>query len=270
MLNIARDLSQSQGLNKDYRYEARVVNNDDRDTPYPHTCRIQARIPVLYDGIPDEHLPWAIAYFDHLDGATEKSGTAWVPKVGSKVFLKFQDGRETHPVWSGYTVDTTTVMEEIKLNYPDRIIRHRLANGAITLYDTQTNELFIRNPGDLKVYIDGNVELTVTGDSTEVIKGNRKVSVEGNYELNVGGTVTYRIGGTQTVSVGGTASMKIGGSWMHSTGGSAQIDVSGRQVNNAGFMADQEGGPAPQAPDSVPESPDLTNWPGFPGGAQGE
>lgn len=270
MLNLTRDLANAQGINKDYRYEAVVVNNDDTKTEWPHTCRIQARVPYLFDGVPDEHLPWATACFDHFDGASSKSGSAWVPKIGTKVFLQFQEGKPSLPIWSGFNVDNTTIMAEMKHNYPNRIVKHRLKNGAITLYDTKTNELFVRNPGTMKIYVAGDVELTVMGNSTEVVKGNRTISVEGNYSLDVKGSKTERVGGSSNESVTGAASFATGSSWNHSTAGASSIQVGGRQTNNAAFMADQEGGPSPAAPEAVAASPDLTNWPGFPGGAKGE
>lgn len=269
MLNIARDLNTPQGLNKEYSYEAVVTNNDDSKTDRPHTCRIQARVAVLFDGIPDEHLPWAIPFFEHPDGASSTSGRAFVPKVGTKVLLTFQEGRETHPTWTGYTVDQKTVMEEIKHNYPNRVITQRLQNGAITVYDTQTNELFVRNVGDMKIYIQGNAELTVMGNVTEVVKGNKDTFVEGNLNEVVGGNVTRVCGGNSDTSIGGNGSVAISSEHKHSVGGASSIQVGGRQVNNAGFMADQESGPSPSAPSSVGESPDLTKWPGFPGGAKG-
>lgn len=270
LLNLAKDMSSPQGLTKEHLYEAIVVNNDDSKTEAPYNCRIQARVPILFDGIEDDLLPWAIPIFDHYDGASDKSGVAYLPKVGSKVLLKFQDGSDDNPIWMGYPVDKKTQMKEMQHNYPNRVIVMRLQNKAITLYDTKTNELFIRNPGDMKVYIDGNTELTVTGNVKEVIKGNKEVFIEGDYTESITGNVKRTNGGNNTESIGGEAKMSIGGSWKHSTGGDASIQVSGRQENNASMMEDQFSGPSPDSPDSVPSSPDLTNWPGFPGGAKGE
>lgn len=306
MLNLMKDLATPQGLNKEYRYEAIVVNNDDSKTNAPYTCRIQARVDILFDGIADDHLPWAIPSFEHPDGASSESGRAFVPKVGSKVLLVFQEGRETHPMWIGYPVDKNTVMPEMKHNYPNRVVT-KLKNKAITVYDTQTNELFIRNPGDLKIYIQGNTELTVIGNVTEVVKGNKDVFIEGNLNETIKGNHTRTVGGDESDSVGGdykhavdgnetrsvkgnakesvggneTCSVKgsakksVDGDWKHSTGGSSSIQVTGTQVNNAGQMNDQVGGPdvdsaeSPDSAESVKSSPDLTNWPGFPGGAKG-
>lgn len=251
ILNLAKDMGAAQGLSKEYKYEAVVVNNDDSKTDIPYTCRIQARIPILFDGIEDDHLPWAIASFNHLDGATKDSGQAFVPKIGSKVFITFQEGRESHPIWSGYTIDKTTVLEEMKHNYPDRIVHYKLKNKAIAVHDTKTNELFIRNPGDLKIYIDGDVEMTVTGNVKEVIKGNKEVFVEGDMIESVKGAMTRIVGGKSDQSIGGDSNINVGG----------------RQENNAAMMEDQFAAPNPE---SAKESPDLMQWPGFPGGAKGE
>lgn len=270
LLNITKDMSTPQGLTREHLYEAVVVHNDDSTTDLPHNCRIQARVPILFDGIPDDLLPWAIPIFAHYDGASDKSGVAFIPKIGSKVLLKFQDGSDDSPIWMGYPVDKKTQMKEMEHNYPDRVITMRLQNNAITLYDTKTNELFIRNPGDLKVYIGGNVELTVTGNVKEVIKGNKEVYVEGDLTESVKGKITRINGGDSSTSVGGKASVAVGGDWKHSTGGESSIQVSGTQVNNAAQMNDQVGGPSPDSPEEAKSSPDLNGWPGFPGGASGK
>jgi hypothetical protein len=312
LLNISRDMAMPQGLTKEYRYEATVVKNDDsKEKEGKYMCRIKARVPILFDGIEDDHLPWAIPMFDHWDGATKNSGMAYIPKVGSKVLLVFQEGSDDNPMWMGYPVSKKTAMKEMEHNYPDRIIAMRLQNKAITLYDTKTNELFIRNPGDMKVYIEGNTQLTVTGNVTEVIEGNKEVhikgnlkeiihgnkeefivgnqtevirgnkaeTIQGNFNGTVKGDVVLTTGGKQEESVGADAKMSVGGNWKHSTGGNSNIEVSGDQINNAGFMRDQEGSPSPdspaqpQDPANTPETPDLTtekDWPGFPGNAKGE
>lgn len=283
MLNIAKDMAERQGLNPDLYYEAQVIDNNDPT----HNCRVRARVPVLFNGIPDAHLPWATAFFDHEDGAGPGSGTAYVPRIGTKVLIKFQMGQESSPIWSGYPVDDTTQLQEMLHNYPDRKV-HRLANKALVVVDTRSNEVFIRNPGDTRVYIEGNLELTVNGNVTEKINGNRSSFVQGdslevvsgNRVVNVGGASTESVAGavsavggsTRHVSTTGAATTVVGGSSSLSVSGEDSYNVGGTHTRNASIIQDNSAGPTTTGPDAVataPEAPDLSQWIGIDGGAEG-
>ncbi len=283
MLNIASDMAAKQGLSKDLSYEAQVIdNNDPRGL-----CRVRARVPFIFDGIPDEHLPWSIPSFDHPDGAGPGSGTAYVPKNGTKVLLRFQNGEATSPTWEGYPVDNTTKLQEMAHNYPDRKVT-RLSNKTLIVIDTKSNEVFIRYPGDTRIYIEGNVELSVTGnvtekiggdrqsfiegDSVEVVRGNRSVHVGGEDTHNVAGSAKQVVSGSYTQSTSGSSSRITGGSANTSIGGSDSYQVSGTATRNASTIQDNASGPSPSGPESAgsaPSTPDLDSWTGIDGGGPG-
>lgn len=283
MLNITSDMAKAQGLDKNRLYAAQVVDNNDPTG----RCRVRARVAVIMDGWPDAHLPWAIPLFDSQDGAGPGSGTQYVPKVGTKVTLQFQDGKETLPVWSGYCVDTTTVLQEMAHNYPNRKVA-RLQNKALVVIDTVSNEVFLRNPGSTRIYIEGDCQLTVQGDmvehiagnrssfvdgdSIEVVKGNRSVFVGGADVQAVVGDITSSTGANRSTSTGGTNAEAIGGSSSFSVGGSDSYQVAGDHARNASMINDNSGGPspsAPTAPPAAPAAPDLSSWTGIDGGAPG-
>lgn len=191
-LNITRFLKQ-QGLDPKQTYEAEVVNNND-----PRKLgRIRARIKGIFDGIPDDHLPWAVPMYHHADGAynpggdaTDRAGSFMVPKNKHKVGLRFPDADPHRCVWGPYTVDEQVALPEREKNYPDRAVL-KFSNGMYIIIDTKTNEIFFNNPGD--------IDMTILGDVNQYIVGNQQLVVSNtkglipSYLLNAPDTVLKRL-----------------------------------------------------------------------------
>ncbi len=174
MVNSTKMLRKA-GLNPHTFHEAIVEDNDD-----PRKLgRIRARIELIHDNIPKEHLPWSLPMHAHPDGAyngermkgdpKKWSGMAYIPKIKSKVLLKFMNGDPHFPLWSGYTIDEKTQLPETIKHYPNRCV-FRFQNGAHMIIDTETNEIFLNNPGD--------VNMTVLGDLHQSIVGNHTTKVD--------------------------------------------------------------------------------------------
>lgn len=183
----------------DKEYEAVVVSVDDP----MKLGRIRARIAEKFEGIPDNHLPWARPKLSHASGATLDYGSFEVPEVGSKVFLKFQGGSLSHPFYTGFSIDNQTALPESKHNYPKRKV-HLLKSGAIVVIDEQSKEIFIRNPGELNVYIQGNVSMQVDGNVAQRIKGDRLTYIDGSDTLVVKGYMQTHVEGNSLEKVSGT------------------------------------------------------------------
>lgn len=218
-INMLEDLTK-QGLDKDKYYEAVVVNNDDttsRDGQMRK--RIQARVPMMWDGIEDAHLPWAVSmYADEADGMTAEHGTCNIPVIGSKVFLMFQNGSEDHPMYYPYSGDDTTVMELARENYPQRKVV-KYSNGTYVILDKSNNELIIYHPGDTKITIMGNVTLYVEKNVDAHVKGNVTAQVDGNLNASIQGNTGVNTQGNLSVQTEGSTDMHSGGSMTLSSGG---------------------------------------------------
>lgn len=254
MIGLTNDLKEAAGLNPHKHYEAVVVDDDDPK----RWCRVRARVPGMCDGIPDEDLPWAIPLgFNHLRGASSKSCSISIPKKGTKVLLKFQDGKPTKPTYSGYVVDQTTVPEEIKHNYPFRSL-WRLENKFMVVVDEKTNEVFIRNPGNFNVYIQGNVDLTVVGNLTERIDGSVHRHIKGDVTETIDGSYKRNIKGNRDETINGSSKYFVQGADGQHSGTSME--------RTAPYINDDmpKSGPSAAAP-----RPEIPVWPGIPGGAKG-
>lgn len=161
-------------------YSGMVVQNDDSNSlDKRKLARIQVRVPIIMDGIEDEHLPWAIPMMDYSMGESSDWGKFDVPAIGSKVCVAFQQGSILHPVYLSHHVDEVTVLEEADTHYPKRKVI-LLPNKLLLVIDTENNELLVRNPGRMSILIQGDADLTVTGNLKEVIHGNRHTVVRGD------------------------------------------------------------------------------------------
>jgi hypothetical protein len=87
-------------------------------------------------------------------------------------------------------VDVVTQMEEMKHHYPNRVVT-RFSNKALMVLDTQDDVLYLRNPGNVKIHIDGNVEIEITGGVHELL-GNETLAraVDANLRIVGGYTMT--------------------------------------------------------------------------------
>jgi uncharacterized protein involved in type VI secretion and phage assembly len=235
MINIAQDMKEGQGLMGSQTYLGVVIaNNDSAETKNPFTGRIKIRISGVFDGIPDEHIPWAIPSWSHSEGSSEFTGTVAIPKVGTTVSVKFQGGDPHSPIYGNAPVNETSMLAEAKTNYPNRTVS-RMSNGDLIMTDTETNEHFIRTTGDSKIYIQGNAYMNVDGDVIEQIKGNKTTFIGGNLTETVLGTRNSFTSGQQAIVA--TGNLLLEGAEIHENSG---------------------GAPSPPGPPAAPE------WPGVP------
>lgn len=269
--NILQDLKQ-QGLLESRKYAGFVVDNNDPKG----LCRIKVRVPVVFDGIKNEDLPWAIPHFNHVDGASNISGVQFVPKNNSKVWVIFQENSPTKPVWIGYHVDETTKLQEMEFNYPDRLVV-RFQNKALVCLDTKANVAHIRWPGTLKLYIYGNVETEIIGNVEEHIHGNVNRLVDGNLTERVKGSKSCYVGVDYKQQVIGSKKLEIGNYEQHSNGKTSIYSTSSMYLeskDNLGLYGENiyEDYPEKGSPGNVvvTDNPNITVWDGIRGGSKGE
>lgn len=204
-LNPNTDMANPQGLDKNKEYEAEVVQNNDKEKHEDKKAlgRIQIKVAEIFEGIKDEHLPWAIPKHSSADGTGKDCGYFSSPKVGNKVLVKFQDGSAQHPIYSGGVTNENTTLEEALPNYPDRKV-HKLKNNALVIIDTKSNAVYIRNPGNTNIFILGDANLTVNGNLHEEVRGDRYLEVKGNSVENISGNRYVKVGGKDDHVVSGT------------------------------------------------------------------
>lgn len=232
-------------------------------------CRVQIRIPLLFDGIKDEDLPWAIPEDNAHNRGLKGSGLGraatllGVPKKGNRVAVYFKHGGD--PQLPSYShklpFDKQTIPPEFLENYPNRL-GEILPSGFFFVYDDKTGELFLTVPGDthLTVYGDvhqrvvGNMQFTVkkedpgipsylkdsVSDLYEKLTKNQQKRVQfdgrldkesGNLHFEVEGDLTGNVGGNYDFNITKNTKIKTGANTDISSGGSTTID--GQRVDIA-------------------------------------
>lgn len=303
MLSLANEMQEGQGVDPHTWHAATVVMNNDPNK----WGRIQARVDEIFDGIPDNDLPWAIpAGWDHTDGGHADSGVVVIPKVGSKVQVRFQRGDVHYPEYKGYHVDETTKLQESIMNYPDRAVM-RFQNKTLAVVDTKDNIIYMRSPGDVRICIVGNLQIELLGNLTELIHGNVHREIRGNVDETILGNVTRKVVGNLderfdsnvTRRVDGNVDEQVGGNFKESITGNHHVDVSGSSMESVAGNINQcssgqstyragatlalegnpihensgvgEGDPGASGAQDAQEAdpPVLEDWPGIRGGAHG-
>lgn len=274
-LNTLNDLKKGQGPNKDIIYLGVVVDDDDSGEKNPYTCRIRVRIPMLYDGWDDQDIPWAVPSILAMQGATNISGTQFVPQKGSEVGIMFPEGSVYKPVWVGSRVNDESHLQEMEHNYPRRMVT-RFKNMALLVVDIQDNIVYLRNPGTVKLYVEGNVELEVKGNVeerihgsvTREIKGDLTERILGNKSLHVGGDSKEHDDGQHQLHASQLLSHSEGATNIYAAGtanfqAAGNLNVYGQPVN---INTSGDGSPGTV---SVDKQPAITEWQGIRGGSKG-
>lgn len=290
ILNITKHLRQ-QGLDANTHYEGVVVDNLDPRK----LCRVRVRIAKIFDGISDDCLPWCVPMFGHADGSyiedwdggsvsmsaqepqtdhpkpTKRSGVQFVPKLKSKVMVRFLNGDAHFPVYTGYALDDrVSLASELSGDgsdgdrYPDRAVI-RMRNGVYIMIDSRSNEMFVNTPGDLYLTVLGDVHETVVGNKTTKVTSkltdmpdyvknapasaldqmkqhqNMKVPWEGASAYKVGGGSRHSyIEGDETIEIKGDRIVKIWGNNTEEILGNERIVIRGTQTIIAQTIYHQE------------------------------
>jgi hypothetical protein len=222
LINSTRDITRI-GLVNGVRYRALVTENWDVDKSGAQQFlgRIKFKIPNFFEFTVKE-CPWAIPQSNGADGASSEAGTVNVPRVGSYVDIMFMGGSVYHPVYVPCTIFNTVIMEQSKVNYPNRKI-HRLQNGFFIIIDEQSNFVEIYDPGDFSLQakgvcnlvIEGNVHINSKVGNVDLVaeKGHVIVQAKSNVEVHAEGYAIVDAKGNVSVkSINGSITLEGQGS----------------------------------------------------------
>ena len=171
--------------------------------------RAKIRVVGVHDDIPVEDLPWAYpAQKSTFFGQDGRAGSLSVPKKGSIVSVKFNNGNHYSPEYYGIHEigeDIRTELgkepddylgshvllfdgdEELKIWYTlKKGITIQLKNSLITI-DADQRITLLHNDGNSAIEIDGST-ITISGSSTINIAANSQIQMDSNL-INVSGNV---------------------------------------------------------------------------------
>jgi phage baseplate assembly protein gpV len=181
------------GADRHYgKYRGSVVDNQDPDG----RGRLKLQVPSL---LGDETTDWALPCFPF--GGVDQAGTYLVPPVGALVWVEFEQGDLSYPVWTGtywtsgvaapsnepakrifrtpfghsLEFDDTEGAEKISLAHGANASAAFDENGGITLTDKQGSEIHLDANGNQLTVKDANgntITLSQSGTSIEDSNGN--------------------------------------------------------------------------------------------------
>lgn len=155
--------------------------------------RVRIRIFGVYDDILTGDLPWAIPS-DPLMGGISGWGGFIVPDVGSHVWVFFEAGDPTQPVYFGGAPARPHGPPEATENgtYPRNKVFRTKAGHVIEIDDSEGgNRIRVHHSSGTDIAIDdgGNMTYTCVGNVDRVIKGNLTETVDGSVKRHSkGGT----------------------------------------------------------------------------------
>lgn len=125
--------------------------------------RIKVKVFGKFDQIPVEDIPWAYPGNNMTAGSASGGGFFSVPKIGSIVSIKFENGNLYHPEYFFIQKISDEAKDEIKNSYE---------NAHIIVYDTVTS-------GSLKIFFTEEKGLMLDYQETQInIKNDKSVLIQ--------------------------------------------------------------------------------------------
>jgi len=164
------------------KYRGTVVNNLDPE----NRCRIQAIVPDVQSFIP---LTYALPC---LPAAGKGSGAFFVPEVGAKVWIEFEQGDPDYPIWSGCFYGVTLELPEMGITSPPptpNMVLQTTGRNSITVMGAPGGGLIlcagpVLSPTSPKIVIsqaaivitNGQASITLVGPIVDINKGGLTVT----------------------------------------------------------------------------------------------
>lgn len=151
------------------KYRGCVVDVDDPD----HLGRLRARVPSLFG---DEELDWALPC---LPVAADQAGFLAVPPVASWVWIEFEQGDPSFPIWTGCLWTKDDKLPGDKLLVPGKSLALVTPGGhSLVLKDGDDGGIVLRSSG--------GVQLEITDKGITLKKDQVKIQLDASITLDTG------------------------------------------------------------------------------------
>jgi hypothetical protein len=132
--------------------------------------RIRVKVYGKFDDLEKESIPWAYPGTSNTAGSSSGGGFHSVPKLGSIVSIKFDNGNIYHPEY----FFNQKISEEVKTE-----ISNSYANAQVLVYDTVTE-------GSLKIFFTEEKGLMIDYKSNQInIKPDNSITIKSSADLNI-------------------------------------------------------------------------------------
>jgi hypothetical protein len=163
-----------------------VVDVDDPNK----SGRIKVKVFGKFDELETEFIPWAYPANNYTGGGSDGGGFFSVPKVGSIVSIKFDNGNIYHPEYRFAQTISQALKDEISDSYTNAhsLIYDTSTEGGVKIFFTESKGLML----DYK-----STQINIKNDNSVVIQtesGNSVIEITNDGKLNLthSGNITVK------------------------------------------------------------------------------
>jgi uncharacterized protein involved in type VI secretion and phage assembly len=138
------------------KYRGQVTDNNDPD----NLGRVKASVPRL---LGDEETGWALPAFVY--GGTSEQGLFAVPDIGAGVWIEFEGGDLSYPIWSGTWFTSGAIPESAQ---PGKKV-FKTKSGHKMVFDDDGGSLEITDSNENSVSMDSNTVKITAGGALKVV-----------------------------------------------------------------------------------------------------
>jgi uncharacterized protein involved in type VI secretion and phage assembly len=138
------------------KYRGQVTDNNDPD----NLGRVKANVPRL---LGDEETGWALPAFVY--GGTTEQGLFAVPDIGAGVWIEFEGGDLSYPIWSGTWFTSGAIPESAQVS--TKVFKTK--SGHKMVFDDDGDSLEITDSNGNSVSMDSNTVKVAAGGALKVI-----------------------------------------------------------------------------------------------------
>ena len=148
------------------KFRGQVTDNNDPD----NLGRLRAKVPRL---LGDTETGWALPAFPY--GGAAEQGSFMMPDIGAGVWIEFEEGHLSYPVWSGTWYSSGSIPESaqpaqkvLKTKSGHKIVFDDDA-GTLTITDSNGNTIAM-DSGEVKISVGGAVKIVVEAPQIELVE----------------------------------------------------------------------------------------------------
>jgi uncharacterized protein involved in type VI secretion and phage assembly len=149
------------------KYRGQVTDNNDPD----NLGRVKAKVPRV---LGDEESGWALPAFCY--GGASEQGFFAVPDIGAGVWIEFEGGDLSYPIWSGTWYTSGAIPESAQP--PQKVLKtksgHKIVfdddQGSLTITDSNNNTIAMDNQS-IKITAGAATQIVIDAQQIQLVDG---------------------------------------------------------------------------------------------------
>jgi uncharacterized protein involved in type VI secretion and phage assembly len=149
------------------KYRGQVTDNNDPD----NLGRVKAKVPRV---LGEQESGWALPAFCY--GGASEQGFFAVPDIGAGVWIEFEGGDLSYPIWSGTWYTSGAIPESAQP--PQKVLKtksgHKIVldddQGSLTITDSNDNSIAMDNQS-IRITAGGATQIVIDAQQIQLVNG---------------------------------------------------------------------------------------------------